>query len=228
MKYRLLIAFFLFNIYQGQAQSTKEIIAKVNQKFGKVKDYSADISLNFRIPGINMEEISGKVFYKSPNKFRVKTKGIAFLPKQNPYYSLAMLKDTNSFVAISNGIEKIGSVYCNVISIIPNKESDLILGKFWIDHSRGLVMKSQLTTKSNGTISIDNSYGNMESVALPSKMIFTVDMTKFKVPKAVAVDINSKVKKGSSEPQKSTGQIELNFNNYLINKQIKDNVFVEK
>jgi len=212
----------------AQAQTAKEVIVRVNKQFAKVKDYAADINLNFHIPGINIQPINGKVFYKTPDKFRVKTKGIAFLPKQNPYYSLALLKDTAAYTALLSGTEKVNNVTCFVINIIPTQEQDLILGKFWIDYQKGVVMKSQLTTKSNGTITIESTYGTMEAYALPNKMVFTVDMTKFKVPKAVAVDLNSKSKKRTNESSKSTGTIELLFSNYALNKQLKDDVFTGK
>lgn len=210
------------------AQNPKEIIAKVNQNFSKVKDYAADIAMQFQIPGVNIEPISGKVYYKTPDKFRVKTKGIVFLPKQNPYYALAMLKDTNAYTAISSGTEKIGGINCAVINVIPNSEMDLILGKFWIDYAKGVVMKSQLTTKSNGTIIIENSYGTMTQYALPDKIVFTVDMTKFKVPKAVAVDLNSKSKSNKNESGRGTGTIQLLFTKYTLNQKLSDAVFTEQ
>lgn len=221
-----LLLFFCLAFGQTIAQSPQELITKVNRKFAKVKDYSADIAMNFSIPGVNIEPISGKVFYKQPDKFRVRTKGIVFLPKQNPYYALALLKDTNSYTAVSGGVEKIGNTICAVVNVIPSGENDLILGKFWIDAANGLVLKSQLTTKSNGTISIENSFNTQKEFALPDKMIFTIDVAKFKVPKAVAVDLNSK-SSPKSEASKGTGLITLAFSNYLLNQKISDEVFKE-
>ena len=223
----LIACFFLFT-EQTNAQSAKEIIAQVNHHFAKVKDYSADIGIFFRIPGVNIEAITGKVFYKKPDKFRVKTKGIVFLPKQNPYYGLALLKDTNAYTAILSGNEKLQTVNCAVINVIPNNENDLILGKFWIDHAKGVIIKSQLTTKSNGTIVVENHFGSMEQYVLPDKIVFTVDMTKFKVPKAVAVELNAKNTGNKNPTRKDTGVIELTFRNYALNKQLKDDVFTQQ
>jgi len=113
--------------------------------------------------------------------------------------------------------------------VIPNSEGDLILGKFWIDTKRAIVLKSQWTTKSNGTIQIENFFGTNMAYALPDKMLFTVDVTKFKVPKAVAVDINSKSSPKSSNASgvKGTGKITLNFSQYTVNKKLPDAVFDE-
>ena len=228
MRTLLLITGLILNIEITMAQNAKEMIARVNQNFAKVKDYAADISMNFQIPGVNIEPITGKVYYKTPDKFRVKTKGIVFLPKQNPYYALAMLKDTNAYTAILSGTEKIGNTTCAIINVIPNSENDLILGKFWIDNARGVVLKSQLTTKSNGTIIVENRFGNMQQYALPDRVVFSIDMTKFKVPKAVAVDLNSKTTGSKNSSGKGTGTIELQFSNYALNKQLKDEVFTQQ
>ena len=211
------------------AQTPKQIIASVTKKFALVNDYSAVINMQFDIPSVNLQKIDGKVFYKKPNKFRIKTQGIVFLPKQNPYFAITALADTNSFTAILSGEEKINNSNTSIINVIPNSEGDLILGKFWIDTKRAIVLKSQWTTKSNGTIQIENFFGTNMAYALPDKMLFTVDVTKFKVPKAVAVDINSKSspKSPKASGAKGTGKITLSFSQYTVNKKLPDAVFDE-
>jgi hypothetical protein len=213
------------------AQSPKQILAAVNQKFMKVNDYSANIHLVFNLPSVTIQPIDGKVYFKKPTKFRIKTKGIIFLPKQNPYYSLAALADTNSYTAFTTGEEKIGGTTVTVIKVSPNADdNDLILGKFWIDPKQSLVLKSQLTTRSSGTIQLESSYGpnSNTAYALPDKMTLSVDMTKFKIPKMVAADINSKSTHPANEPRKGTGVITLSYSSYAINQKVPDSVFTEE
>jgi hypothetical protein len=218
----------LLSVY-ALAQSPKQIIQKVNARFATVNDYAADIEMLFDIPSVRIEKITGRVFYKKPEKFRIRTKGIVFLPKQNPYYALRELSDTTSFDAMLASPEKINGVSTVCINVIPKlSDSELLFGRFWIDADRQLVMRSQLTTKTSGTMTIDNHFGSSVSYALPDKIIFTVDMTKFKVPKAIAVDINSKASGKSFSPEKGTGQISLHFSNYSINKKLDDKVFLEE
>ena len=230
-KSNLITNFFLYFLVLFPSyifsQNPKEIITKVNQQFAKINDYSAAISMQFDIPSVRLEKISGKVFYKKPNKFRIKTQGIIFLPKQNPYFALAALLDTNSYTAVLGEEEKINTALTTIITILPNKESDLIIGKFWIDKSKSLIIKSQLTTRSNGTLQMENFYGINNSFALPEKMTFTLDVTKFKVPKAIAVDINSKTKTKTDGSKKGIGTIQFLFSNYQINKKISDTVFTD-
>ncbi|MFN8317751.1 MAG: hypothetical protein U0T32_14980 [Chitinophagales bacterium] len=225
----LVLIFFSLFFSITHAQTPKQIIAAVTKKFALVNDYSAVINMQFDIPSVNLQKIDGKVFYKKPNKFRIKTQGIVFLPKQNPYFAITALADTNSFTAILSGEERVNNSNTSIINVIPNSEGDLILGKFWIDTKRAIVLKSQWTTKSNGTIQIENFFGTNATYALPEKMLFTVDVTKFKVPKAVAVDINSKSspKSPKASGAKGTGKITLSFSQYTVNKKLPDAVFDE-
>lgn len=226
--YIFTIAVLLLCIQNAQAQTPKEILHRVNARFEKVKDYSADIFMQFDIPSVKLDPIKGKVFYKAPDKFRIRTKGIVFLPKQNPYESINTLRDTNSYMAFIAGTEKIGDVNCSLINLIPNTDGDLVMGKFWVDASRSVILKSQLTTKSNGTLQIDNQYGSRIANALPDKIRFTFDVAKFKVPKAVAMEINSKSEKKTNLPDRGTGTITLDFTNYLLNQKLPDSVFTDK
>jgi outer membrane lipoprotein-sorting protein len=229
MKY-FTITFLLLCSIVSPAQTPKQILAQVNKKFNRVNDYTADIHLTFNLPSIKMQAIDGKVFFKKPSKYRVRTKGIVFLPKQNPYTSMAALNDTNSFDTFIAGEEKIGGKMTTIIKVSPNNENDLILGKFWIDRDNNIILRSQLTTRSAGTISIENTYGVNANVAyaLPDRMTMTVDMSKFKVPKMVAADINTKSTGSAQTSQKGTGVIQLTYSHYSINQKVPDSVFTDQ
>ncbi len=209
------------------AQQPSQLVMSAYRNFMRVKDYSADIQMDFDIPSVRINSIKGKVFFKQPDKFRIRTSGIIFLPKQNPYYALAFLGDSTGYTAVASGTEKIGATTCSVVSVLPVKDGDVILGKFWIDPVRALVVRTQLTTRSNGLIQMDNTYSAQLAYPLPQKIVFTVDMTKFKVPKAISVDINSRTTAGSYN-QKGTGHITLTMDGYQINQKLSDTVFTEE
>ena len=209
------------------AQQPSQLVMSAYRNFMRVKDYSADIQLDFDIPSVRINSIKGKVFFKQPDKFRIRTSGIIFLPKQNPYYALAFLGDSTGYTAVASGTEKIGTTTCSVVTVLPTKDGDVILGKFWIDPVRALVLRTQLTTRSNGLIQMDNTYSAQLAYPLPQKIVFTVDMTKFKVPKAISVDINSRTTAGSYN-QKGTGYITLTMDGYKINQKLPDSVFTDQ
>lgn len=202
------------------------LLRKVNVKYAKVKDYSADVLINTRISFLKILPQRAKVYFKTPDKFKVKAKGIAILPKQNFDQLFRLIADEKSFMAFVSGTESINQINVVMVNVIPTADtSDLVLAKIWIDPVRNLIIKSQLTTKSNGTVLIDYQYGSFAEFALPDKMVFTVDVKKFKIPKAIAADINtsSTPKPGAKEPK--TGQIIISFSKYLVNLGVADAYF---
>jgi outer membrane lipoprotein-sorting protein len=212
-----------------RAQQPTQLISAVYKNFLRLRDYSADVKMDFDIPSVNMKSIQGKVFFKQPNKFRVRTSGIVFMPKQNPYFALTFLADTTAYTAVETGQEKIDGIVCRVITTLPLKEGDIILAKFWIDAQRMIVLRTQLTTHTNGMIQMDNSYGKQTVYPLPDKTLFTVDMTKFKVPKAVSIELNAKPTTNvTTYNQKGIGYITLAFSGYKINQKLPDTVFTEE
>jgi hypothetical protein len=128
------------------------------------------------------------------------------------------------------GTEKIGTASATIISIIPTSDtSDLVLGKFWIDTQRNVVLRSQLTTKTNGTILAEYAYGKLAEYGLPDNVTFTVDVKKFKIPKAVSADLNNtSTETDDKAKDNKKGKIYLTLSNYAVNKGVSDAIFEKK
>jgi hypothetical protein len=212
------------------ADDAQTIIAGVNKKFAQVADYTADAYMAFNIPGVKIKSINGKAFYKKPDKFRIKAKGIFFLPKQNMSQHMnAMLADTRSYTPVLSGYEQVAGTNCAVINIIPLKtDGELIIAKLWIDPVNSLILHSQVTTKSNGTIETFNTFGANAAQALPSRIEVRVETGKFKVPKMFAADINKNSSDKAKTPPQKYGTILISFSNYRVNTRLQDAVFTEK
>jgi hypothetical protein len=221
----LLFSFFTTTVH---AQTdAKVILRSVYTKLQKAKDYSVNANIKVDMPFIRMLPIDAKIYFKQKDKFKVDSKSIAIVPRQGFDQSSKMLADTNSFTAIFQGTEKIGMVMTSIVNIIPLSDtSDLILGKLWIDPVQSVILKSQLTTKSNGTILTEYTYGAQVVYGLPDQMIFSVDVKKFKIPKTVAGDTNTNsADKTEKAKENKKGKIYITLTDYVVNKGILDSVF---
>lgn len=231
MKKSIVFLLTVFLIHAtGFSQDPRALIAKVNGKFRQVENYQTDVVIKTEIPFIKMLPVTATLYFKQPDKMRMKSNGIAILPKQGFDDLLRALADTITYTAIYQGEDAIRSIPVSVVSIIPIEDSsDMILGKFWINPQKSLVLRSQITTRANGTILSEYVYGKYEQFALPDSMTVTVDTKKFKIPKAVAADINN-YNSSEKDPSKQSkkGKIMLAFTNYKINKGIPDSIFKEK
>jgi hypothetical protein len=223
----LLFSFIIcvsFNAY-GQTRTSNQLLNAVYNKMQKAKDYSVDANIKVDLPFIKMLPINAKIYFKQKDKFKVESKSIAIVPRQGFDQITKMLADTNKFSTLIQGAEMLGTIKTTVVNIIPLSDtSDLILGKIWVDPIQNIVLKSQLTTKSNGTILTEFTYGSQTAFGLPDMMVFSVDVKKFKVPKGVAADLNNKPVDDKQKDNKK-GKIYIKLSNYQINKGIDDSKF---
>jgi len=227
LRHFAIIGLLLLSYTAVSQKSPNQLLRGVYQKMMKVKDYSVDASIKADIPLIKILPVNAVVYFRQPDKFKVESKSIAILPRQGFSDLSKIISDSTTYTAVFTGKEKIGSALTQIISIIPETDTgDLVLAKFWIDYSRNLVLKSQLTTRSSGTMLIEYFYTTQVTYGLPDKMIFTVDVKKFKIPKVMASDVNTPSKR-SSENQKALkkGTIIIELKNYKINKGLKDAFF---
>lgn len=213
------------------SQTANTIVFKVYKKMMLANDYSVDAKIKSDIPMIKILPVNAKVYFKQKDKFKIESKSIAILPKQGFSDFSKTIKDTNSYFAMIAGEEMVNKTKTIIINLIPKMDTgDLVLAKFWVNKEQSLVYKSQLTTKSNGTMLIDYFYLNTEpqKFGLPDSIVFTVDVKKFKIPKAVAADLNkTKSSNNSNDKPLKKGKIYIRFKNYAINKGISDKVFVK-
>ena len=227
------IAVLLFiSIYSiGFSQDADAILNRVVTKINSVKDYSVDANIKADIPLIKILPVKASIYFKQKDKFKVVSKGIAILPKQGFTDVNSFLMKKNSYMAVDGGVKTINEVKTNLITVIPtNENSEFVLAKLWIDTKNDLILKSQITTRSSGTVTVDYSYDTEAEYGLPNQLIFDIDVKKFKLPKSVAADLNKtekeKAKKNKNKDQKGT--IIIKLTNYKINKGISDDFFKEK
>ena len=216
----LLFALLTFNV---SSQSPRELLHQVQNKLNKATNYKVDIKIKVDLPFISMMPINTKLYFKQKNKLKIDTKSIAVLPKQGFLQLTTLLNDTSNFTAIFQSNEIINDIKTSLINLIPNNDtSDVILAKLWIDAINKVIIKTQITTKSSGTIKSEYVYGTQLAYGLPDNIKFTVDIKKFKIPKALAADIN---KSKTNKVEKKSGEITVTLKNYEINKGIPDSVF---
>ena len=216
----LLMILMTFNLL---GQKPRELLNKVQIKLNKANNYKVDIKIKVDLPYISMLPIHTKLYFKQKNQLKIETKSIAILPKQGFLQLAMLLNDTVNYSAIFQSNEIINVIKTSLINLIPNNDtSDVVLAKLWVDATNYVITKTQVTTKSSGTIKSEYIYGTQLSYGLPDIIKFTVDVKKFKIPKALAADINTSK---SKKVEKKSGEITVTLKNYEINKGIPNSVF---
>lgn len=230
MKSLATIIFTLFSSFVF-SQDADAILNRVVSKINSVKDYSVDANIKADIPLIKILPVKASIYFKQKDKFKVVSKGIAILPKQGFTDVNSFLMKKNSYMAVDGGVKTIDDVKTNLITVIPtNENSEFVLAKLWVDPKNDLILKSQITTRSSGTVTVDYSYGAEAEFGLPNQLVFDIDVKKFKLPKSVAADLNKteKEKEKAKKNKDQKGTITIKLTNYKINKGISDDFFKDK
>ena len=210
------------------AQEANDILSKVVTKLNTVNDYTVTATVKANVPMIKILPSKATIYFKQKDKFKVVSKGIVILPKQGFTEINTFLANKKSYVAVVGDTTKISGVLTKLITVIPNGEgSDIILAKLWIDTKRSVIMKSQITTKSNGSVATTYAYSDNVTYGLPSQLVFEIDVKAFKLPKSVAADINKSTTEKKTKPN-NKGVITISLTDYKVNTGLSDAIFTKK
>ncbi|HEV3224237.1 MAG TPA: hypothetical protein VGZ90_15245 [Puia sp.] len=220
--------FLLTQLEVPHAQDPASLMKEIRTKLEKINDYEASASLKTLIPFLKVPDAMVKIYYKKPDKIRIKNEnGISLVPKETVSISLYSLVNSH-YEALDAASDKLQGIPVRIIKLLPTDENgELVLATLYIDTRRMLVLKVKTTSRENGTNEVELFYGKFVDTGLPDKIVFSFNTQDFKLPKGVTFDYDDgSVKKKETETnQNQRGRIEITYQSYSLNKGISDTVF---
>jgi hypothetical protein len=118
------------------SQDMTALVMKVKAKLDQVNDYEADGRMKTDVAFIKAPIGKVKVYFKKPNKFRLKKDGgISLLPKGGVSVNMNSVFTTTDFVALAAGEAVIGGTKTKIVKLLPsNESSDIVLTTMYIDY----------------------------------------------------------------------------------------------
>lgn len=231
MKKIVLIIIVLMGVPQhfAQAPEPKTILNKLKEKFLVVKDYSVDVRIKIDVDFLKVPVTEAKILFKQPDKVRIKSEGFALLPKEGLNYSPTKILE-GDYTSFFDSEQTLDGNQVYVVKIIPiGSEGNVVLSTLWIDKQRHILRKIETATKLNGVFTLDLSYdSNLTKYPLPSKMVFSFDISKVSIPKTITGEIDEEESKKKKKKRLTKGTVSLSYSNYEVNKGIDDSEFTEE
>jgi outer membrane lipoprotein-sorting protein len=229
MRIFFFVVALLISYTSVQAQDMTALVTKVKAKLDQVNDYEADGNMKTDVSFIKAPIGKVKVYFKKPNKFRLKKEGgISLLPKGGVSVNMSTIITTSDFVALAAGEALIDGFKTKIVKLLPtNEASEIVITTLYIDEPNLLVRKAITTTKENGTYEMQMSYGAFANFGLPQKVVFSFNTKDYKLPKGITLEFDDN-EKPLSEAQKlknKKGRVEITYSNYIVNKGIADSFF---
>ena len=229
MRIFIYVLFLFSGVAKLEAQDADALIRSVRDKMNQVKDYQASGKLRTDVAFLKIPVSNVQVYYKKPNRFKVKKDGgISLLPKGGVSINLNSLMLSEGYTAVPAGETVINGTTIKIIKLLPlDDNSDVVITSMYIDEKDLLIYKAITTTRENGTYEMQMSYGKFAKYGLPDKVIFIFNTKDYKMPKGVTFEYEAgEMPKSQEEKLKAKkGKVEITYNNYVINQGISDEIF---
>lgn len=196
-------------------EDAAELMKAVADRMQQVEKYNADVLIKVDVEFVKIDERKAKVFFEKPDKFEIKAKGIALLPKKGAEMEYLELLNSD-FIAIEEEPEDLNGRETRLIKVIPSDpEMDIILARIWVDEDKLRIEKMQTYTKSSGSYLVDFSYAG-NPYDLPSKIEVEFDVEDMSLPASMTGDFESLSKKLERKGA-TKGTVILEYSNYEVN-----------
>lgn len=210
-------------------QDADKLLREVRAKMDVVKDYRATGKLKTDVAFLKIPVSGIQVFFKKPDKFRLKKDGgISLLPKNGVSINLGNLLLADNYTAVPAGESTVDGQKLQVVKLLPlDDNNQIVLSTLYIDPTQLLIRKAITTTRENGTYDMLMYYGKYAQYGLPDKVIFSFNTKDYKMPKGITFEYepgenrNQQLEKSKDKK----GRVEIVYNEYIINKGFPDNVF---
>ena len=242
MRYTRLIILLFTQIFlfanDHYLSDVERVVDKTQKQFEKAFDYQVTMKIELKVPGFRMPKKKYKVFFKQPNKLKIKSRGFGMLPKTGIFTSPKDNFDNLKNMRLISTNNNNGQVYIKGEVIVdslklkmPNEYAKLgfrptVTVK--IDTNNWVINNIITELDTLKLVEITNTYKKVDdNYVMPSASTVQYFIKDAKLSGWLKKDITSIVGQNPLE-QKSDmveGKISIVYEDYIINRGIKDKIF---
>ena len=241
MIFKILFLFLLANSNAFSNKNPEYIIKKTDDQFREINNYQVDMVISIAIPAFRMPKKKYKVYFKQPDKIKVKSRGFGLLPKTGMFTSpienfsnLSNIRFSKDFSRTDpNEIMLVGDLVLDSLALdVPNEYARLTF-KPTVDvkvDTQNWVITQVLTKIDTVKImEINNFYDVVDdSFYMPIRSTVEYYVKDARLSKWINKDIGTIMGSNHNmniESDMVKGLISVNYAKYKVNRGIKDSIF---
>ena len=241
MIFKILFLFLLANSNAFSNNNPEYIIKKTDDQFREINNYQVDMVISIAIPAFRMPKKKYKVYFKQPDKIKVKSRGFGLLPKTGMFTSplenfsnLSNIRFSKDLSRINpNEIMLVGDLVLDSLALdVPNEYARLTF-KPTVDvkvDTQNWVITQVLTKIDTVKImEINNFYDVVDdSFYMPIRSTVEYYVKDARLSKWINKDIGTIMGNNHNmniESDMVKGLISVNYAKYRVNRGIKDSIF---
>ena len=233
--------FLLANSNALSNNNPEYIIKKTDDQFREINNYQVDMVISIAIPAFRMPKKKYKVYFKQPDKIKIKSRGFGLLPKTGMFTSplenfsnLSNIRFSKDFSRTDpNEIMLVGDLVLDSLALdVPNEYARLTF-KPTVDvkvDTQNWVITQVLTKIDTVKImEINNFYDVVDdSFYMPIRSTVEYYVKDARLSKWINKDIGTIMGNNHNmniESDMVKGLISVNYAKYRVNRGIKDSIF---
>ena len=241
MIFKISFLFLLANSNAFSNNNPEYIIKKTDDQFREINNYQVDMVISIAIPAFRMPKKKYKVYFKQPDKIKVKSRGFGLLPKTgmftSPLENFSNLSNIRFSKDLSrtnpNEIMLVGDLVLDSLALdVPNEYARLTF-KPTVDvkvDTQNWVITQVLTKIDTVKImEINNFYDVVDdSFYMPIRSTVEYYVKDARLSKWINKDIGTIMGNNHNmniESDMVKGLISVNYAKYRVNRGIKDSIF---
>ena len=241
MIFKILFLFLLANSNAFSNNNPEYIIKKTDDQFREINNYQVDMVISIAIPAFRMPKKKYKVYFKQPDKIKVKSRGFGLLPKTGMFTSplenfsnLSNIRFSKDFSRTDpNEIMLVGDLVLDSLALdVPNEYARLTF-KPTVDvkvDTQNWVITQVLTKIDTVKImEINNFYDVVDdSFYMPIRSTVEYYVKDARLSKWINKDIGTIMGNNHNmniDSDMVKGLISVNYAKYRVNRGIKDSIF---
>jgi hypothetical protein len=218
----LLLAGILFLLSTGWTAAQEDAsryLDPIEKKYSGLKDYTADVNVHFDIEALKAPDMQARLYFKAPDKMKVESKRIFFLPKEGGYFNPSLFKKKDFDMKLIERLVYDGRKAVR-LKLTPMDTDTYHKGfVLTIDTDRSLIREIKISPSEGREVKAMIEYGMFANFELPTHIHLQLDMPS---------DEPSGMKEFTQfgqKPKKITGKVEITYSNYQVNVGLSDEIF---
>ena len=211
---------FLFSpgLLLAQEEGARTLDA-LQEKYSNLKDYTVDVNVHFDVEGFKAPDMQAKLYCKPPDRMKIESKRIFFLPKEGGTFNPFMFNKEDFEVKFLERLTYHGRNAVK-LKLTPKKRKlnaqDFILT---VDTDRNLIKEMNTSSSDGREVKALIEYGHFSDFDLPTRIELHLN-----VQFSESMEIRD-FGPSAQPARRVTGRVDITYSNYKVNSGLSDQIF---
>jgi outer membrane lipoprotein-sorting protein len=193
----------------------------LQRKYSNLKDYTVEVNVHFDVEGFKAPDMQAKLYCKPPDRMKIESKRIFFLPKEGGTFNPFMFNKEDFEVKF---LERLTYDGRNAVKLkLTAKKRKLNAQDFilTVDTDRILIREMNSSSFDGREVKALIEYGQFADFDLPTRIELHLN-----VQFSESMEIKD-FGPSAQPPKRVTGRVDITYSNYRVNSGLSDEIFKE-